>query len=153
MRGSSRSLWLSSKQKLQTRNIFLWQNSSLIKNHNLLENPLLFPTEITNLLFVIKTRQPLKQNFLLNCMETMVKKKEWLQVLRFVTLRCGILTLKTSDSFFRSFRFLRQNETFSATEQNLTYNHSFFLQKTEYNSARRYPFWTIPFFSQTKVLI
>ena len=43
-----------------------------------------------------------------------------------MTLRCGILTLKTSDSFFRSFRFLRQNEAFSATEQNLTYNHSFF---------------------------
>ena len=40
--------------------IFLWWNSSLIKNHNLLANPLLFPTEITNLLFVIKTRQPLK---------------------------------------------------------------------------------------------
>ena len=46
--------------------------------------------------------------------------------MHFVTLRCGILTLKTSDSFFRSFRFLRQNEAFSATEQNLTYNHSFF---------------------------
>ena len=43
-----------------------------------------------------------------------------------MTLRCGILTLKTSDSFFRSFRFLRQNEAFSATEQNLTYNYSFF---------------------------
>ena len=43
-----------------------------------------------------------------------------------MTLRCGILTLKTSDSFFRSFRFLRQNEAFSATEQNLTYNNSFF---------------------------
>ena len=58
------------------KNIFLWGNSSLIKNHNLLENPLLFPTEITNLLFAIKNRQPLKQNFLLNCKETMVKKKE-----------------------------------------------------------------------------
>ena len=32
----------------------------------------------TNLLFVIKTRQLLKQNFRLNCKETMVKKKEWL---------------------------------------------------------------------------
>ena len=47
----------------------------------------------------------------------------------FVTLRCGILTLKTSDSFFRSFRFLRQNEAFSATEQNLTYNNSFFFRR------------------------
>ena len=54
------------------------KNFSLVSSHHLLENPLLFPTEITNLLFVIKTRQPLKQNFLLNCMETMVKKKEWL---------------------------------------------------------------------------
>ena len=41
-----------------------------------------------------------------------------------MTLRCGILTLKTSDSFFRSFRFLRQNEAFSATEQNQTYKNS-----------------------------
>ena len=54
------------------------ENFSLFNSHNLLENPLLFPTEITNLLFIIKTRQPLKQNFLLNCKETMVKKKEWL---------------------------------------------------------------------------
>ena len=34
--------------------------------------------KITNLLFVIKTRQPLKQNFMLNCKKTMIKKKEWL---------------------------------------------------------------------------
>ena len=46
--------------------------------------------------------------------------------MHFVTLRCGILTLKTSDPFFRSFRFLRQNEAFSATEQNQTYHNSFF---------------------------
>ena len=43
------------------------ENFSLVSSHNLLENPLLFPTEITNLLFVIKNRQPLKQNFMLNC--------------------------------------------------------------------------------------
>ena len=49
--------------------------------------------------------------------------------MHFVTLRCGILTLKTSDSFFRSFRFLRQNEAFSATEQNQTYNNSFFFRR------------------------
>ena len=35
-------------------------------------------TQITNLLFVIKTRQPLKQNFMLNCKKTMIKKKELL---------------------------------------------------------------------------
>ena len=45
-----------------------------------------------------------------------------------MTLRCGILTLKTSDSFFRSFRFLRQNEAFSATEQNQTYKNSLFFR-------------------------
>ena len=39
---------------------YLMENFSLVSSHNLLENPLLFPTEITNLLFVIKTRQPLK---------------------------------------------------------------------------------------------
>ena len=45
-----------------------------------------------------------------------------------MTLCCGILTLKTSDLFFRSFRFSRQNETFSATEQNQTYKNSLFLR-------------------------
>ena len=54
----------------------LMENFSLFNSHNLLENPLLFPPEITNLLFVIKTRQPLKQNFILNCKKTMIKKKE-----------------------------------------------------------------------------
>ena len=34
---------------------YLMENFSLVSSHNLLENPLLFPTEITNLLFVIKT--------------------------------------------------------------------------------------------------
>ena len=51
------------------------ENFSLVSSHNLLENPLLFSTEITNLLFVIKTRQPLKQNSMLNCKKTMIKKK------------------------------------------------------------------------------
>ena len=56
----------------------LWGIFSLVNSHNLLASPLLFPTEITNLLFVIKNRQPLKQNFMLNCKNTMIKKKEWL---------------------------------------------------------------------------
>ena len=56
------------------------ENFSLVSSHNLLENPLLFPTEITNLLFVIKTRQPLKQNFMLNCKKTTIKKKDRLQL-------------------------------------------------------------------------
>ena len=30
------------------------ENFSLVNSHNLLENPLLFPTEITNSLFVVK---------------------------------------------------------------------------------------------------
>ena len=34
---------------------YLMENFSLSNSHNLLANPLLFPTEITNLLFVIKT--------------------------------------------------------------------------------------------------
>ena len=55
---------------------YLMENFSLVNSHNLLENPLLFPTEITNLLFVIKNRQPLKQNFMLNCKRTKIKKKE-----------------------------------------------------------------------------
>ena len=54
-----------------------------------------------------------------------------------VTLRYGILTLKTSDSFFRSFCFLRQNEMFSATEQNQMRNHSFFLHHLRGNPNRR----------------
>ena len=64
----------------------------------------------------------------------MVKKREFLQVLHFVTLCCGILTLKTSDSFFRSFRFLRQNEAFSATEQNQTYDNSFLEDLVQFSS-------------------
>ena len=60
---------------LQKSMDFVRRIFSLVNSHNLLENPLLFPTEITNLLFVIKTRQPLKQNFMLNCKKTMVKKK------------------------------------------------------------------------------
>ena len=51
------------------------ENFSLFNSHNLMENPLLFLTEITNLLFVIKTRQPLNQNFMLNCKKAMIKKK------------------------------------------------------------------------------
>ena len=47
----------------------------------------------------------------------------------FVTLCCGILTLKTSDSFFRSFCFLRQNGAFSAMEQNQTYKNSLFVRR------------------------
>ena len=47
------------------------ENFSLINSHNLLKNLLLFPTEITNLLFVIKNRQSLKQNFMRNCKKTM----------------------------------------------------------------------------------
>jgi len=53
-----------------------------------------------------------------------------------VTLRCEILTLKTSDSFFRSFCFLRQNEALSATEQNQTYKNSLFLETSMQFSNR-----------------
>ena len=52
----------------------------------------------------------------------------------FVTLCCGILTLKTSDSFFRSFCFLRQNGAFSATEQNQIYKNSLFFRN--FNAVR-----------------
>ena len=62
-----------------------------------------------------------------------------------MTLRCGILTLKTSDSFFRSFRFLRQNEAFSATEQNQTYNHSFFFRRLTTIQWEDIPFWRFSF--------
>ena len=43
-----------------------------------------------------------------------------------MTLRYGILTIGTWDSFFPSSCFSGQNEMFSATKQNQTYNHSFF---------------------------
>ena len=58
----------------------------------------------------------------------------------FVTLRCGILTLKTSDSFFRSFRFLRQNGVFSATEQNQIYKNSLFLEGEIQFGKKFFPF-------------
>ena len=39
-------------------------------------------------------------------------------LLNFVTLCCGILTIETSDCFFRSFCFIGQNGAFSTMEQN-----------------------------------
>ena len=45
-----------------------------------------------------------------------------------MTLRYGILTIGTWDSFFPSSCFSGQNGMLSATEQNQTYNHSFFLE-------------------------
>jgi hypothetical protein len=39
-------------------------------------------------------------------------------LLNFVTLCCGILTIETSHSFLRSFCFIGQNGAFSTTEQN-----------------------------------
>ena len=56
----------------------------------------------------------------------------------FVTLCCGILTLKTSDSFFRSFCFLRQNEALSATEQNQTYKNSLFFTIVSLQFSRKF---------------
>ena len=55
------------------------ENFSLVNSHNLLENPLLFSTEITNLLFISA--------------------------------------------------YAGQNGMLSATEQNQTYNHSFFFRR------------------------
>ncbi len=45
-------------------------------------------------------------------------KKRGSDLLNFVTLCCGILTIETSDCFFRSFCFIGQNGAFSTTEQN-----------------------------------
>ena len=49
--------------------------------------------------------------------------------MHFVTLRYGILTIGTWDSFFPSSCFSGQNGMLSATEQNQTYNHSFFFRR------------------------
>ena len=46
---------------------------------------------------------------MLNCKRTTIKKKELLSVLNFVTLRYGILTIGTWDSFFPSSCFSGQN--------------------------------------------
>ena len=43
---------------------------------------------------------------------------ELINLLNFVTLCCGILTIETSDCFFRSFCSFGQNGAFSTTEQN-----------------------------------
>ena len=45
-------------------------------------------------------------------------KKRGSDLLNFVTLCCGILTIETSHSFLRSFCFIGQNGAFSTTEQN-----------------------------------
>ena len=46
------------------------------------------------------------------------EKEALKNLLNFVTLCCGILTIETSDCFFRSFCFIGQNGAFSTTEQN-----------------------------------
>ena len=45
-------------------------------------------------------------------------EKPRIKIIDFVNLCCGILTIETSDCFFRSFCFIGQNGTFSTTEQN-----------------------------------
>ena len=97
----------------------------MIKNHNLLENSLLFPTEITNLLFVIKTRQPLKQNFMLNCKKTMIKKKECLAQRNKIKL-ISIFFLENLVQFSKKIPLLG-NPLFTKTKILI----SFWSQKTE----------------------
>jgi len=46
------------------------------------------------------------------------EKEPLKNLLNFMTLCCGILTIETSDCFFRSFCFIGQNGAFSTTEQN-----------------------------------
>ena len=53
---------------------------------------------------------------MMNCKKTIVKKNGY------------------KYCIFRSFRFLRQNEAFSATEQNQTYNHSFLEDLVQFSS-------------------
>ena len=87
-RGLSRRLWFLLEWTFPYRDTFLLDCTktifsysyfteifSLFNFHYLLGNLLLFPTEITNLLFVIKNRQPLKQNFMLNCKKLWQRKK------------------------------------------------------------------------------
>jgi hypothetical protein len=45
-------------------------------------------------------------------------ERKYYNLLNFVTLCCGILTIETSHSFLRSFCFIGQNGAFSTTEQN-----------------------------------
>ena len=105
--------------------IFLSRNSSLIKSQNLLENPLLFPTQITNLLFVIKNRQPLKQNFMLNCKKTIIKKKRIvISLILFRCAKCFILPQKTKTSEKRVRSFQSQNST--AQSHKMQYLSQFF---------------------------
>ena len=73
--------------------------------------------------------------------------------MHFVTLRCGILTLKTSDSFFRSFCFLRQNGAFSATEQNQTYKNSLFFRIPTTIQQKTYSLWRIPILTKYRFRI
>ena len=70
-----------------------------------------------------------------------------------MTLRCRILTLKTSDLFFRSFRFLRQNGAFSATEQNQTYKNSLFFRIPTTIQQKTYSLWRIPILTKYRFRI
>ena len=59
--------------------------------------------------------QPSEKNLLVGLLKT-YGNEVCINLLLFMTLCCGILTIETSDCFFRSFCFTGQNGTFSTTE-------------------------------------
>ena len=69
-----------------------------------------------------------------------------------MTLRYGILTIGTWDSFFPSSCFSGQNGMLSAMEQNLTYNHSFFFRRLSRIQQEDTPFRQSPL-PQIQILI
>ena len=77
---------------------------------------------------VIKNRQPLKQNFMLNCKETMVKKKRIVIRIAFCDFALWNSDHRNLGLVFPSSCFSGQNGMLSATEQNQTNNNSFFLE-------------------------
>ena len=60
--------------------------------------------------------------------------------MHFVTLRYGILTIGTWDSFFPSSCFSGQNGMLSATEQNQTYHNSFFFTIVSLQFSKKFCF-------------
>ena len=59
----------------------------------------------------------------------MIKKKRMVISIVFCDFALWNFDSENFGLVFPKFSFLRQNEAFSATEQNLTYNHSFFFRR------------------------
>ena len=85
-----------------------------------------------------KTIQPLKHIFMLNCKRTTRKKKRIVICIVFCDFALWNFDSENFGLVFPKFSFFEAKWSVYRNGQNQTYNNSFFLSKTDYNSVRRY---------------